>query len=217
MCCYTLTYSQSNENKDAYVLFDTAIGRKNLNINVGVKYSEKFKTFNRNHHFLFADKFQKGDVKYDNQMYYNVSMKYDTYHDNLIVQINSESENFPIILNRELISFFNLYNKTFYNINSVGFYEIIYKSENTALVKKHFSIKNQLTNNSFIYPNFTHEEALLVLKNDKFQSIKKKKYFHQIFPNKKKAINLFFRMNSTMKKTDHAAFVLKLIKKLDNE
>lgn len=217
ICCYSLVSSQSNENKETYALFDAIIGQQNLEINVGIKYTEKYKTFNRNHHFLFADKFQKGTLKYNNQMYYNISMKYDTYEDNLILKINSKTENFPIILNRELISFFKLNNKAFYNINLSGFYEIIYKSENITLVKKHFSKKHKLTNNSFIYPNFTHEETLLILKNNKFQSVKKKKYFHEIFPNKKKLINGFFRMNTTMKKKDNATFVLNLIKKLDNE
>jgi len=207
----------SQENKQELLWFDDVVSQQNLPINQGIKYSEKYKTFNRNHHFLFADKFQKGDLKYNNQMYYNISMKYDTYEDNLILKISSKKENFPIILNRELISFFKINNKTFYNINLAGFYEILYKSENISLIKKYFSKKNQLKNNSFIYPNFTHEETLLILKNNKFQSIKKKKYFHKIFPNKKKLINVFFRMNTIMRKKNNEAFILKLIKKLDNE
>ena len=198
------------------MLFDAVVGQHNLGINVGIKYSEKYKTFNRNHHFLFADKFQKGAVKYNNQMYYNVLMKYDTYEDNLILKINSKTEDFPIILNRELISFFKMNNKTFYNIKQ-GFYEILYQSNNIALIKKHFSEKNELKKNSLIYPNFTHEETLLILKNNEFISVRKKKYFHKIFPTKKKLINVFYRMNTAMKKKNNEAFILNLIKKLDNE
>jgi hypothetical protein len=216
ICFCTLTYAQSNENKSTFVLFDAVVGQHNLGINVGIKYSEKYKTFNRNHHFLFADKFQKGAVKYNNQMYYNVLMKYDTYEDNLILKINSKTEDFPIILNRELISFFKMNNKTFYNIKQ-GFYEILYQSNNIALIKKHFSEKNELKKNSLIYPNFTHEETLLILKNNEFISVRKKKYFHKIFPTKKKLINVFYRMNTAMKKKNNEAFILNLIKKLDNE
>jgi hypothetical protein len=217
--CFSLfiTTLFSQENKQELVWFDSLINQKNLPINQGVIFSEKHRTFNKNHHFLFENTFFKGNLKYNNQMYYNVSMKYDTYNDNLILKINSITENFHVILNKELISSFQLNNKTFYNINLSGFYEVIYKSESGTLVRKHFSKRKAIKEEDFFYSDFTHEETVLLHKNNKFHVLKKKKHFHKIFPNKKKMITDFFKMNKRENENNNTAFILNLIKKLNNE
>ena len=206
----------SQENKQELVWFDNIIHQKNLPIDQGIIYAEKYRTFNRNHHFLFDNAFLKGNLKYNNQMYYNVSMKYDTYDDNLILKINSKTEIFSIILNKELTSFFQINGRTFYNINSSGFYEILYKSKNETLVKKHFSKKETLEK-EFVYSNFTHEEKLFIFKDNKFHTMSNEKDFHEIFPTKKKVITDFFEMNKRKNIEDNAGFILNLIKKLNNE
>lgn len=204
----------SQENKQELVWFDNFVSQQNLPINQGVKYSKKYKTFKGNHHFLFANKFQKGNLKYNNQMYYNVSMKYDTYHDNLILKINSKSEDFSVILNKELISYFEINNKKFDNINSLGFYEILYKTDHITLVRKFSSKKKDIKKSLFLYSKFTLEETLLLLKNNTFYTVKNRKHFHKIFPNKKNLVNDFFKMN---KEKQSATFIINLIKKLNNE
>ena len=206
----------SQENKQELVWFDNLIGQQNLSLNQGVIYSENYKAFNRHHPFLFWGEFQKGNLKYNNQMYYNVFLKYNIFNDNLILN-SSKTENFSIILNKELISFFEIKNKTFYNINLAGFYEILYESEDITLVRKYFSKKKNIKEGFSTYATFTHEEKLLILKKNKFHIIKKKENFHKIFPNKKRLINDFFKNNKEIKKKNNTEFTVNLIKKLNNE
>ncbi len=213
--CQTKPSLNNQAKKIQNIWFDSIIGQRNLHIDQGEIYYEKYRTLNNNHHFLFDNKFIKGKLKYNNQIYDDVLMKYDIYQDNLILKISSETEIFPIILNKELTSFFEIRNKSFYNFN-LGFYEVIYKTKNITLVKKYFS-KKETIQKKFIYSNFTHEEELFILKNNKFFSVKTKKHFYKIFPNQKKIVDNFFKINKRKNKNISLSFILNLLKKLNGE
>ena len=81
----TLNAQMSVDNKEVYVWFDTAIGVENSGLYVGKEYKENFKFKNNKHKFFEFNGFQKGDLIYDGQPYFNVSLKLDVFENEFFI------------------------------------------------------------------------------------------------------------------------------------
>ena len=192
---FIIKNSSSQNLQEEIKWFDTFVGQNNLSINVGVKYKEKYRTFNGNHHFLIDGQLHEGTVNYDNSLYYNVPIKYDTLEDELIVGIHSYKENYPLILDKTKIRYFIISGKKIINNKDLGYLEVLEKRKNYTLLKKHYkvSVKKIKGNSSFNF--FKEKEKYYLLHNTQINLIDTKKSIFKIFPNKKKEINSYFKSN----------------------
>lgn len=214
ICCYSLMYSQSNENKDAYVLFDAIVGQKNLEINVGVKYFEKYRTLKNEHQFFNDKKLKEGTVSFNHQVYYNVPLMYDVYQDALIINITSKYDSYLLILDKEKVDYFVLDGFTFENIKVHGYLQVLAKNSKTKLYKKnHKKVKSKfvefkklsrfISNNSFQFYN-----------GQKLINVNGKSDWIKAFPSLKSTIQLFFRSNKILLKNDPDRFMIHLFNTL---
>lgn len=207
----SLLFSQQKENKEAYILFDDIVGQKNLEINSGVKYIQKFRTLQNEHQFLHEN-FSLGTIHYKKQVYYDVPMMYDLYNDDLIVKINSLYERHSLILNKNEVSYFILSKRKFVNYPNYGFYEELYAAKNQSLLKKNKkTLKNKIVGKSR-YSKFTSLNSYFLSKDGKLHSIAKKRDWLKLYPELKPQIKVFYKSRQAQLKSFPDSFMIELFK-----
>ena len=214
ICCYSLVCSQSNENKDAYVLFDAIVGQKNLEINVGVKYFEKYRTLKNEHQFFNDKKLKEGTVSFNHQVYYNIPLMYDVYDDALIINISSIYDSYLLILDKEKVDYFVLDGFTFKGVKDKGYFQVLAKNSTSTLYKKHEKkVKTRFVEfkklSRFIPINSFH-----VFKDNTFIKVGKKNDWIKAYPSLKSSIQLFFSSNKALLKNTPDRFMIHLFKTL---
>lgn len=202
-----------------YASFDKTVGTLNTKLSYGVLFEEKYrKVTKNNHNFFLSDMFQKGNVRYQNEDFFDIEIKYDITNDILITRITNEQQKLSIILEKNLVKSFQISNFNFVNTfpQEYGYLEEVATFDNFSILKKHSKIVEKKTNKSFIHHTFKKEVSqYYLLYNKNFFPIKSKKDFFKIFPKQKKLIHTFFNKNSSMKKHNYKIFATKLMKQLE--
>ena len=213
------SFSQSQQDKiDYYSWFDAVVGVENSGLYNGVRFKEKFKVFKDNHEFYRTSTFLVGDILYDKQPFFKVPMKYDAYNDMLIVKIPYKSVHITLQLIKEKIEYFKLEDKLFANIskgNTLGFYEVLFENSQLVLYKKHKKIKNRHIHKKQVYTIFKDQFKYFIKRDFIFYRVKSKGDFTKLFPQQKKKINIFYRLNRVLLKLDMDTFMVKLLKHLN--
>lgn len=208
---YTSIFFSQNE-KTALSWFDNVIGQKNVDINFGVVYEEKYRSLKEDYHFFINNEFNDATINYNNQFYYNVPVKYDLLNQELIVKIPSPKGGDPIILQKEKIDSFIIFNKFFENLSDYGFHEKLYAHNDFILYKKYFNTKTENFINDKIFYKFNVEQNYLLFYNGKFYSLNSKRDFREIFSDDKKTIRSYFSKNRKNQNTDQ--FMIELLETL---
>lgn len=214
ICCYSLMCSQNNENKDAYVLFDAIVGQKNLEINEGVKYFEKYRTLKNEHQFFNDKKLKEGTISFNHQVYYNIPLMYDVYADALIINISSKYDSYLLILDKEKVDYFVLDGFTFNKVKGKGYFQVLTSNSTTTLYKKNEKkVKRKFVElkklSRFISMNSFH-----IFNDNSLIKVHKKSDWIKAYPLLKSSIQLFFRSNKALLKTNPDRFMIHLFKTL---
>jgi hypothetical protein len=64
-----------------YNWYDSTVGKENLAINNGSVHVNPYKTIGENNMYYITDKYSKGTVSYEGQIYNEVNLKYDIFKD----------------------------------------------------------------------------------------------------------------------------------------
>lgn len=205
--------SQETNDKESFVWFDNLINIDNLDINSGIKYVKKFKTINGNHQF-FIEKYYSGTIKYKNQVYYNIPLKYDVFEDELIIK--NSNKNQSIILFKKFVEYFMINNKTFINLGKRGFNQKLFSKKKYILLKKNTKKSLKKIDKDFSYTKFYSNDSFFILKNKKYISINSKREWIKIFPKKKSTIKKHYKQYSKKLKNSPNLFMIELFKKVIN-
>ncbi len=214
ICCYSFMCSQSNENKEAYVLFDAIVGQKNLAINVGVKYFEKYRTLKNEHQFFNDKKLKEGTVSFNHQVYYNIPLMYDVYADALIINITSKYDSYLLVLDKEKVDYFVLDGFTFNKVKDNGYFQVLANNTTSTLYKQNEKkVKTRFVElkklSRFISMNSFH-----VFKDNTLIKVGKKSDWIKAYPSLKSTVQLFFRSNKVLLKNNPDRFMIHLFKTL---
>lgn len=212
---YSINFFSQTHEKEALVWFDNIIEQKNLDINIGKRYIEKYRSLEGNYHFLFNNLFNKSTIEYDNQTYYNIPVKYDILDQNVIVNIPSELENYSLILNNSKIKSFVLQNKLFVNLKDHGFNEKLYANNKAILFKKYSSYASTFIHKNDYFNKFNLNTKYLISLEGKFYSANSKKELKKIFLSKKGIINSYFSKNKKKYRDSKDDFLIELLKQLN--
>lgn len=215
ICCYSAIFSQGNDNKKAYVLFDALIDQKNLEINTGVKYIEIHRTQRNEHQFFKEKKPKEGAISYNNQLYYNVPLMYDTYNNDLIVYVNSIYNRYLLILDKEKVSYFTIDNIRFEKTKEFGYTQILQSKGNNKLyklnrriLKKRYTLKNS-------FSKFLKDNSYKLLASKITYNPLKRNEWIKAFPSSKSTIQFFFKSNKGLLKSNPERFMINLFKTLN--
>lgn len=212
-----LSYSQ--KNIESY--FDEIIRKENLTISNGKLFVNNYKTTETDQ--FYANRYSSETLKYKNETYTNINIKYDIHRDILIFKPYGESENFGIELITENVHSFTLKNKTFINLSILtkdsidfakGFFEENYKSEKLSFYIKHKKETKEFINNQRIFNSFLNYNQYVLSFNNNYYEIKSTKDLMKMFPDLKKDIKQFNDENNSLLKENKDVFFEKMIKKI---
>jgi hypothetical protein len=202
-----------------YTSFDKAVGTLNTKLSYGVLFEEKYrKVTKNNHNFFLSDMFQKGNVQFRDEVFFDIEIKYDITNDILITRITNEQQKLSIILEKKLVERFKMNEFNFVNTfpQEYGYLEEVATFDNFSILKKHRKTVERNTDKSFVHHTFKKAISQYYLfYKKKFFPIESKKDFFKIFPKQKKLIHTYFNKNSSMRKHNYKTFVSKLMKQLE--
>lgn len=220
------TNAQKN-NKDAiegYVAFDAVVGIENTNLSQGLLYSEKYRTVNEKKQFFKSSNFEKGNIWYNQQPYYHQYVKYDAHHDELIVQLQSQTPGRQAALQLFKIDVdsFDLLEHRFIRLKplenspilNVGFYESLYVNKDLRLFVKHSKNKIERKGDKFVYYEFgdLKKQYILYHKNAFYNLNSKKDFGEALGINKKELNKLYKKARRGIKNQD--IFMVELVKQI---
>lgn len=210
-------YSQTTvTDKAFYKWFDATIGQENTGLIDGLAYRELYRTKNDDHKFYTTSDFQKGNITYNGQHYFDIDMKYDLHADEIIVKIPTQTITHTIQLIKENVERFTIKNSKFINLNN-GFYEIIFKSENLSFYKKHIKTSNKYYSGRSIFYRFKNKtEYVLYFKNEYHSISKSKKNLIKLMPELKKEINSFYKSKNELLNINYNLFMQQLMAELND-
>ncbi len=208
-----------SQNKNLIKVNDSIVGYENLSLNNGIVYTNKYPITSKNTFQFLDNKYNSGIVHYNNQMYYDVNIKYDVFDDILLFKPTTQ-----LILETSLITkqvdYFILKNKKFKKIETISsdktiragyFEEQIINDKSTLYIKHKKTIKEDYKTNILSYMFYDYKEYYIYY-NDKLTEISTKKSIITIFPTLKKEIKKYYKENNKQKEENIQLFYQNLFK-----
>jgi hypothetical protein len=119
-------FCQNSADEKLFNWFDSEIGKQNLGLNNGLLFNDVYPTDNKTNRYFENEKFEVGEVEFDNQYYTSVCINYDLLQDALLIKPYCENDRNYLILIKERNKSFVFKGKKFVNIN----YNASIKNEN---------------------------------------------------------------------------------------
>lgn len=213
---YTLLSQENNKIQNLYKKVDSIVHVKNTNLSYGKLFTEKYRTQENNHPYLNGNQFMTGDISYQNQHFFDVKVKYDLTEDELIVNLDSDFENYSIILEKAFVENFKINEKTFINAQDIGYLEILFDSNEISFLKKNIKSKQKKEDKSYVYFKFSDKNDYYLKYNKVFNKITDKQDLYKILPNQKNSISSFYKSNKELMKKDIDKFYQLLSKNIYN-
>ncbi|WP_420601958.1 hypothetical protein [Flagellimonas sp.] len=222
--CCLCAKGQEVAQEEYYNSFDQRIGIENTGLYQGVVYDEKYRTINEKNQFFKTKDFQKGNVCYDGQCYYDLDLKYDVYGDEVLFKLITKAGGGTVQLIKEYLDSFEIGGSRFIKLqpkdapllNSYGFYEIAMESSTftlyTKYVKKSFERKDR---KSLYYEFLEGPSENVLLYDGTYYIIKSKKDIVTLFPDLKKEIDKFYNVARGLRKSNPNGFLISLMKRID--
>ena len=223
ICMVVLGFeAHSQKASDIFNAYDAAMGHENLNINNGRAYPNSYKVRNGNHQFYASDDYKEGSVIYDGQTYYETALRYDIYHDILLLRPKGISNNIGTILEKNFVESFTIGDATFVNLDRLsekpdfisGYYEKT-AGKSVSLYTKHHKFRREKHDGSVTYEEFADDPNFVIAKNGTFSKANSKNDVIALFPEQKERVREFYQQQRDILKKSPILFMKKLLSFLD--
>jgi len=217
-----ISISQNQDAKpDIYTLFDNIVGLENMGVYNGKEYREKSNTLDDNHPYFDSSDFLLGSIEYDSQLYFNISMKYNIYNQEVILKLRKKNSSETVIkLYNDKIGSFIINNRKFINVSLndddvYAFYEEVFIDSSFSLLIKHKKVKKDLYFEGLMYVEYiAAKKEYFIFSDNSHNELNSKKDIANLFPSFKQNINQFYRDNRLLRKTNYDQFLTKLLQGL---
>ncbi|MDT0647942.1 hypothetical protein RM545_14685 [Zunongwangia sp. F260] len=212
---YLITAQISQPEKQYLMLYDNVIGLENTSLYNGVEYVEEYRTINREHQFFPSRDFVEGNLQYDDEIFYDVFLKFDVYNNRLIAALKSGNKETVLQLISEKVDWFQVYEKIFINVGSYenisGFLELLAGSNTSGIYKQYVLDPIEMRDKQFVYYEFKPRDSrYYLLKDNQYFLVDSSKDFINVFPNEKERIRKFYKSNKNLLKASRDQFMKKL-------
>ncbi len=201
-----------------YIWFDNIIGQTNSGIFKGVAYDESFNVINERHQFFKDSDFLLGSMIYDRQPYFELELKYDVYHDNLLIRNEDMMALSVMIFDKDKITDFNIDGHKFENLSLAktkvrlsGFFEVLLKTDSIALYKKYQNKLFTRTDEKIAYHEFKEMHVYYIHYDNKYYKLKNAKDLNAIFPKLKNALKDIRSLHESMRKSDSDTYMKSIL------
>lgn len=213
---------QTNDDITVYNWFDKNLGLESLDFKNGLAHLNFDKTATNQNRYLI-DEFRKGSINYNDQLYFDLFLKYDIYSDELVLRPYDEANTTKINLVKDKIKSFTIGNDKFTNLKVLntsifkgGYYEEILIGNNITLYIKYYKEKKKSVKDEINLIDYVPKYEFVLLKENKYNLITEKKEIITLFPDGKRKINDFYLMNRDLRKENPSLFMKNLIKYINN-
>ncbi|MFK7812749.1 MAG: hypothetical protein AB8B59_09660 [Maribacter sp.] len=197
------------EESTKYIWFDSMVGQTNSGIFKGVAYDNEYRVVNGRYQFFADPNFVVGSVVFDQQSYFGVYLKYDVFHDNLLISNRDLVDHSELILEKEKVQTFQIGKHVFKNIVGLGnkntkvsgYVEVLISSDSFSLYKEHKKKILKSTGKNGVYHQFKDINSFLIQRENIFHTIKSPKDLFTVFPEYRKLIKNSIQQYSTLKKS----------------
>lgn len=219
----------TNEEEDYYNWFDQAIGQDHLGLYNGKQYLDVDKgvLFDAERHAYFkSSDFLKGNLTYDNQVYYDAYMQYNLETDDLVISLKTERAVSVFKLIRSKIDKFDIDGHKFIKILGFsedskvtnGFQEVLLENTSFSLLKRHKKNRSkkikQLERRRHLYYLFSSSNDYGILMNGVYKKLNSKSDIIKLFPNQRKEISNYYQENWRLRKSQPDRFIKGLFSKV---
>ena len=216
------TQSQTNDDIIVYNWFDKNLGLESLDFKNGLAHLNFDKTATNQNRYL-TDEFKKGSINYNEQIYFDLFLKYDIYSDELVLRPYDEANTTKINLIKDNIKSFIIGNEKFTNLKELntsifkgGYYEEVLIKNNITLYIKYYKEKKKSTKDEINLIDYVPKYEFILFKENKYNLISEKKEIITLFPDDKRKINDFYLMNRDLRKENPSLFMKNLIRYINN-
>ncbi|OMQ08399.1 hypothetical protein [[Flexibacter] sp. ATCC 35103] len=217
------SYCQTSQEISVYNWFDKNIGVESLDFENGAAHLNFDKTVNNENRYYISEDFKKGNIRYNNQDYFDLLLNYDIYNDELVLRPYGELNTTKINIIKNNVSSFKIGNENFVNLKTLnstsfkkGYYEEIPSGNGITLFIKYYKEKKKINKAEIDLIEFIPKYDFLILKNNQVYMINDKKEIITLFPNSKKKINDFYVTYRSLKKDNSPLFIKNLLKYINN-
>lgn len=208
-----------SQNKNLIKHNDSIVGFENLALNNGLVYTNKYSLTSQKTSQFLENKYNKGILQYNNQTYYDVTIKYDVFDDVLLFKPNVQ-----LVLETSLITkqvdYFILKNKKFRKLETIltdntttaGFFEEVEINSKSTLFIKHKKTIKVDSRSDKVSHIFYDYKIYYIFQNNKLEEISSKASIISLFPTLKKEIKQFYKENRNQKDTNIQLFYQNLFK-----
>ncbi|MFD0977594.1 hypothetical protein [Salinimicrobium gaetbulicola] len=216
-----ISYSASSQLDGSVLSFYSEMDKfhqiQNQRIVNGVEYRDLYRTINNKHSFLKGRDFQKALLFYNDQLFPEISIRYDFFRDIVVAKIQIENGQVYIIqLINDLLENFTVGQQKFINVtfdNKVfenGFYEILAKSDCASLLKKRRFRPLEKRDKSYMYYEFEEIDTQRIINISGNYIKASKKELIEMFPKNKGEIKEFYKKNRSLRKLNEDKFYQEL-------
>jgi len=146
--------------------------------------------------YYFDYDWQEGSVHYHDQLYENVSLRYDLFDDKLLLEFSQGYESIALIADR--IKYFVINDHTFVRLSSStnisaieeGFYDLRYDGQSKVFVKR-FKVIKEITDQGIMAVEYIEKRKLFLQQGEKFSSIRAKRDALKAFEEHKTELKKF--------------------------
>ncbi|WP_026462726.1 hypothetical protein [Adhaeribacter aquaticus] len=170
------------------------------------------------HQFFQNDEITEGTVTYDNLLFRDVPLLYDTVLDQLVVEGLTNGNSIKLI--SEKVKDFTYNDHHFYrlqkdslysNLPQAGFYEFLLDGKIKLLAKRKKEIQ-EVKETDGIYKVFELKDKFYVLKGNKLFEVDKKRTILSLLPEKRKELQAFARTNKINFKHKREDALVKIVR-----
>lgn len=170
-------------------------------------------TIYSNHPYWGFDDFLQGDVMYKGLLYRNVPLRYDAYLQQLVVKTPVKQSN--VCVPMHLVEKFTM-EGTEYARRNGEFMAILFSAPRLELVEQvQVTLKEELIGTEKVLQEFRHKVKYYVLQDGQMREVDKMKSVIRLFPEFKKELKLFAKMNHLNFKEHRQSSLISLIRYAD--
>ncbi|MBI3221046.1 MAG: hypothetical protein HYZ44_16145 [Bacteroidetes bacterium] len=197
----TLTYSQSPKSDTSFLttsitnakeIYTNAIRGQERVLN-GSEYLE-YQPTGKEHPYYLSNEWSEGNIEYDGQVFTNISFRYNTHTDEIIIE--QESPYRMIQLVKSKVLHFTLNGHRFKSLYSkslpLGYYDCLIEGDVCLYAKRVKELK-ETTSSGKVVREFTEKTRFLVKKNDIYYFITGKKALIKILSDHSQELTSFIR------------------------